>query len=154
MSARGRARPPRGSVRTSPAGRGERAKGREAVQGGRGVGDAGAAAGGAQVVQSSHEVFMLGEWLSFRSSHYLCDTLVSVAISHLLLDDLDDALLLFVRVRLPFRGLESCILLMGCFKVLIPSFYRLVYQHCKSTNNVLRFSDRNRTALAAYTPKR
>ena len=25
---------------------------------------------------------------------------------------------------------------------------------CKSTNKVLRFSDRNRTARAAYTPKR
>ena len=58
----------------------------------------------AQVVQSSHEVFMLDEWLSFRSPHYLCDTLVSAAVSHLLLDDLTDAC--FV-VRLPFRRFES-----------------------------------------------
>ena len=28
------------------------------------------------------------------------------------------------------------------------------HPNCKSTNNVLRFSDRNRTARAAYTPKR
>ena len=61
-----------------------------------------------------HEELMLDEWLPILLLYYLCDTVVSAAISHLLLDDLDDALLLFVGVQKTFRWLE---LFQSCLRI-------------------------------------